>query len=270
MMSLLKLLYLCAGLGVVTSFQTRPDCRFPTPRFATSVDDQVEGAASLNLAGSFDLTSKNLPKVKDEDFSAFLEENYYLFASAGGKREMTQIELTPEMLTVWKEACSSSGAEQPDGESDKLIQVRTGGISFPGLKVESLVKIGVKKIYKEDSNKLYEFTLLGDEQEVKGLKPVVWIYEKLTGANEKDSNDRQSTSSLTTVIYNDVNDSKITFSINSQLMINVFFPAFLLKILPTNKEKAEESGGKSLTSVLKKDVIASMTAFEKAYIEKFS
>lgn len=267
---------LIAGFNTVSSFQVSFTAdrfqRTTTRQFAsTTSDDDSEGTATLmTLSGSMDVSSTNLPLVTNEEFSAFLEDNYYLLVSAGGQRELKELKLTPELVNMWKNACKLSGAEEPNEETDSAVQVRTGGIDFPGLHLVSLAKIGVKKIKDSDSKRLYQFILLGDEQKVSGLPPVVWIFEKLTGSKEKDSKDRQSSSSVTTVSYKDVNDSEIAFSISSQLTIQVNFPKVLLKILPTNKEKAEESGGKSIKKLLEKDVAASMKAFEKAYLEKFS
>ena len=277
-----KRLSICLITGLFNTVNSFHQISFTADRFQTTTttttrqfasttsNDEAEGTATLRLSGSMDVSSTNLPLTTNEELSDFLEDNYSLLVTAGGKRELKELELTPELVAMWKNACTLSGVEEPNEETDIAVQVRTGGIDFPGLHLESLAKIGVKKIKDNDSKRLYQFILLGDEQKVRGLPPVVWVFEKLTGSKEKDSKDRQSSSSVTTVSYKDVNESEIIFSINSQLTIEVNFPTFLLKILPTNKEKAEASGGKSITKLLEKDVAASMKAFEKAYLEKFS
>ena len=98
---------------------------------------------------------------------------------------------------------------------------------------------------------------------------VVVTYRDEDDAEANQNN--QSALSVTKIGYQTVNNgSEIVFTADSSLVINVNFPAFLLKILPTNKDKAEESGSKSITRVLEKDVKASLKAFQKAYLEHVS
>ena len=110
-------------------------------------------------------------------------------------------------------------------------------------------------------------TLIGEERTVKGLPPVVWIFNKLTGAGTSGGEGGSTTKSLTTVRYEITDDSKVVFQTDSFLSVTVKFPAVLLKILPTNKEKAEERGGKAITKAIRKDLEDSMKAFEEAYLK---
>jgi hypothetical protein len=246
----------------------------PSSDETTSIDRieaKEEETSTLTLIGKLDVSSSPVPLTSEEKFSTFVKapENRNLLVSAGGERPAEKIELTPELLALWKKKCVELGAQCPD-ESDSVLEVRTSGIDFTGFHLETLAIIGIKDVRGSQNKNVYEFVLIKDENKARGLAPVVWIYNKLTGAGEKDSEDRTSSLSLTTLSYEEVNDSKIVFTINGRLTVKVKFPAFLLKILPTNKEKAEESGGKSINKLLEKDGSKSMVAFEKAYLKATS
>lgn len=226
--------------------------------------------SSLTLDGGAVVSTGPLPFISEEFLASFLRDtaNRNLLASAGGERPLEEVKLTSELLKTWQDACKELGAQTPD-MSDTVIKVRTSGFNFPGLQLESTAFIGIKEDVSNE-NQVYEFVLIRDENTVKGLAPVVWIFNKLTGSegNGKGNGDNQSTSSLTTLSYEKISESDVIFTTNSRLVVNIKFPAFLLKILPTNKEKAEETGAKSITKVLEKDVNLAVAAFEKAYSEK--
>jgi hypothetical protein len=250
-------------------FQAAPSSDETTSK--DRIEAQDEETTTLTLSGKIEISSSAVPLMSQEKFSTFVKapESRNLLVSAGGKRRVEELELTPQLLALWKNACDELGAQCPD-ESDSVVEVRTGGIDFPGLHLEILAVIGIKDVRNSQNKKLYELVLIQGENKARGLAPVVWIFNKLTGAGEKDSEDRQSSLSLTTLSYEVVNDSEIVFSISGRLTIKVKFPAFLLKILPTNKEKAEESGGKSIYKILEKDGSMSMAAYEKAYLKTIS
>ena len=256
------------------------------PLLATTADENDDEnspiettTATLTLAGETSLSSDPLPLTSEEKLASFLDDpsNRSLLCTAGGNRPSTTILPTPKLMEVWKQRCDEVGASYPD-ETDAIVRVRTSGIRFPGLELESLATIGVKRTTNASTsqeNTCYEFVLLFDEQKVRGLPPAVWVFKKLTGTADEDdaeaNQNNQSALSVTKIGYQTVNNgSEIVFTADSLLVINVNFPAFLLKILPTNKDKAEESGSKSITRVLEKDVKASLKAFQKAYLEHVS
>lgn len=231
------------------------------------IEEKEEETSTLTLDGRVEISSKPVPPVSKETLAAFVgsSENRNLLVSAGGNRPVKEVELTPQLLALWNKACDKLGAQCPD-KSDSVVEVRTSGIDFPGLHLESLAVIGIKNVGDSQNEKLYEFVLIQNQSKARGLAPVVWIFNKLTGTGEKDNSDRQSSLSLTTLSYKEVNNSEIVFTSSTHLTVKVKFPAFLLTILPTNKEKAEESGGESISKVLTRDVTTSMNEFEKAYL----
>ena len=221
----------------------------------------------LELKGDIEVNSSAMPSLPGDKMTSVFEntENRNLLVTAGGKRPCEELSMTADLLQDWKDACDSVGAQQPD-ESDVVLSIKTGGIDFPGLHLVSLAKIGVKLI--QEPSPRYEFVLIGDEQTITGLPPVVWIYNKLTGSGDDgEKSSSASSSSLSVISYDETEDGKTIIKSKASLSVEVNFPTILLKILPTNKEKAEETGGKAICKTLEKDVQASIDAFEKMYLK---
>jgi hypothetical protein len=239
----------------------------PIYETSTEEDEPSKGSVTLNLKGETSVKTKPLQPSAPEKLFEFLrlDEHRNLLVTAGGTRPKEVVEPTPELLEQWKKACDVVGSSYPSG-NDEILKVKTGGVSFPGLTVTSIANIGSKFLVDPESAKpFYEFTLVGDEQIVTGLAPIVWIFNQLTGAGKKDGKEGTSTSSLSRVTYEQSDDDKIVFKIDSSLRVDVKFPAILLKILPTSKEQTEATGGSSLVKALEKDVVKSMSALESAY-----
>ena len=248
-----------------------------TAFFASAVDGDEDNKAQTKLTFSvqIDNISSNpcafSSKEKLEDFFQ-KPENRALLATAGGKRKWEEIEATPQILQDWKDVCDEQGIQYPDGEDDAILSVQTGGIDFPGLHMKTVAKIGVKLTKNpNDASLQYEYSLLGDERFVTGLPPIVWIFNKLTGSGkESDGTQDASTKSLSVVGYKIVDDDKVIFTIDTRLEVKVKFPSILLKLLPTNKEKAEQTGSQAITKAVEKDIVGAMKVFQEAYLESLN
>lgn len=263
------------------SFLTLANCRRERFPFAqsdaswsllnlASENASTEGAAresTLVLTGKLCLSTKPLPSCTPTQILQFLQtpENRNMLLTSGGERPAEELELTPKLLSQWKTACDTVGSKYPDSD-DVILSIITPGINFPGLKITSRSKIGTKFILESEPYKsYYEFTGVADETSVEGLKPVVWIYNMLTGAGQKDEKSRTSISSLTRFSCEKTGDQTVVFKTDVFLSVCIKFPAILLKIIPTNKEKAEETGGKAIVKAIEKDVIKALSGIEKAY-----
>lgn len=264
------------------AFQLRPKSRFPTVEFgvppATATDDMSSESASeesdtteehskseqLRFVGRISTISSALPYNSRDEVVSFFKcpANRNLFITAGGKRECKMIPMTLELLQRWTNICQQEGKLLPD-ETDEVFTVKTGGVHFPGLTLETSATMGIK-LNEEALGPIYEVTLIGDERKVKGLPPVVYLFNKLTGGG---SGSGTSNNLSTTKIFCDFGqeEASVIFKTNTTLIITVRFPSILMKILPSNKEKAEEQGSQAITKAVSKDVEASMVAFEEAY-----
>jgi hypothetical protein len=220
-------------------------------------------------------------------------------------QRLSKIDAFP-LLEEWRQQSRMVGAELPpqvvseggdEGKDDDVVyQVKTGGINFAGLRVQSNALIGVKIVHGvkdkscESNEEVggttsgrhlpeYQLVYIKDEQTVEGPKVLVWIFHKLTGKNssgsrsssisssnnddenvEVSSNPKQQSVSSFSTFYVDISqDAKeAIFTIESMLDIAIKFPTFLLKILPVSKEKAEEQGSASVMKTLVRDTGASL------------
>jgi hypothetical protein len=264
-----------------------------------AANDRTE---TLIFKGVVSSTSKELPTSSSETILQFLQEPRHrnLILTAGGKRPIEQIDLTLDVVEEWKRASRVVGSScPPDSIEDPtaaLLKVQSGNINFAGvIQITSLSRLGCRLCLQKDDDAeqgelkpVYETTLLGDERTVSGLAPMVYIYNKLTGGGgnpKKESSgggidgDGSTTTtpptkkkkgtevtSLSRVTYQRNTDKNtIVFTANAQVTVAIQFPAFLLKILPTNKEKAEASGGSSISKALVKDVDSAIQALGEAY-----
>ena len=114
--------------------------------------------------------------------------------SAGGKRETRTVATTDELLEKWKKRALSLRVSEPE-RCDAIIEVKVGGIRFPGISLESISLIGSKLLIPIQPNMFpsYEFVLIQDKRQATGLRPFVWVYEKLTGEENKNGEHRHGT-----------------------------------------------------------------------------
>ena len=189
--------------------------------------------------------------------------------SAGNTRESHTVAVSDELLQKWKSRALALGAKEPEA-TDTIISVRTGGIRFAGVTVESTSLIGSKLLLPTAANAFpsYEFVLIQDQREATGLRPIVWVYNQLTGVGDKERDKYTTPMSLSRVTPCLTPDGEsVTFQIDSFLEIRINFPAILLKILPVSKEKAEAQGAEAVTKALKKDIDVSIEKFRDIYAD---
>jgi hypothetical protein len=266
----------------VAFLPTRPGVPFPfnarsvEVRESTVVEESVDLEAieeedakcTLQFRADINTESNVLSYSSKDEVQAFFTcpNNRNLFITAGGKREYQKLEISPDILADWARICASEGNTIPNA-SDEVFTVKTGGMSFPGLTLETRATMGIKLVEME-SGPTYEVTLIGDDRKVKGLPPVVYIFNRLTGGGS-GSGSSNNISTTKIICEFDTENSNVIFKTSTQFIINVRFPSILMKIIPTSKEKAEEQGSQAITKAVGKDIETSMVAFEKAYREAF-
>lgn len=230
--------------------------------------NEEQSKSELKFVGKIKQVSSALSYTSKDEVVAFFTcpKNRNMFITAGGKRECFQKPMTPEILNEWTRIAEQGGGMIPDLE-DEVFTVKTGGVQFPGLTLETSATMGMKLI-EEDYGPKYEVVLIKDERKVTGLPPVVYLFNRLTGGgNENGSSSTASTTYITCDFSQQ--DSKVIFTTDTILSVTVSFPSFLLKILPMDKAKAEEKGSSAITQTVAKDVAASMTAYEEEYRKAF-
>lgn len=189
------------------------------------------------------------------------------------------------MKEQWAERARNVGGEAPDlDQGDVVCRVNTGGMNFVGLEVKSDAMIGTKLVFPDAINiestsagndvfvsPEYQLTFIKDIQNVKGPMLLVWIFNKLTGQDGKQSGNEegkkeQAVTSFSRFYAEQSGESEAIFVLETSLDIAVNFPSLLLKILPVSKEKAEEQGSASVTKALIKDTAASLERIAKYYV----
>lgn len=140
----------------------------------------------------------------------------------------------------------------------------------------------------------YCFLAIGQKQSAQGLPPVVWMFNKLLGIKQEgvDDNDddakeghrlNSDLSSLEPMgpIQNmvsvqqqqrtnedeDAGAARWYIHLNSDIQIRIEFPAMLLKILPTSKEKAEAQGSASILKTVSKASRLGVEAACSAFVD---
>ena len=231
-------------------------------------DDTRTGTACLNLVARTSFESSIAPLVSSEKMFEFfkVETNRNCLVTAGNSKPCETITPSPELLQLWKIKAELTGGTEPN-EGDVVLQINTGGIKFPGLTLQSVAMIGCKLVTSAVSNfPEYQFVLIDDAQQVEGAKPVVWIFNQLTGSSKKVRKPSDGPLSITRVSAKLTDDEQgFVFFNEGYLKIFVKFPAFLLRILPVSKEKAEEQGSMSIQKAIEKDVETSILAFRDLY-----
>lgn len=176
-----------------------------------------------------------------------------------------------ELFERYKNSCAMLNASFPTA-GDRIYEVTTSAVKFPGLRVMSLVTIGVKIIAGADFPS-YEMVLIRDSTYAEGNRLFVWFFNKITG-KEKSNADGSSTvtGDQTTFSLNrfgvvSKENGMISFEANANLIVRVRFPSFLMKAIPgATKEKFEKTGGASLQKALEDDLPAALEGFRQEYV----
>jgi len=183
----------------------------------------------------------------------------------------------PKVLEAYKLQCSIVNASAPT-PNDRIFDVTTSGVNFPGLEIKSQAIIGGKLIsLKEERNgeemPCFEFVLIQDSTYATGSRFLVWLFNKITGNSNNSDDDgkkdietgSQTTTSLNRVRAITADDGTIAFECNASLGVQMQFPALMMKLIPDGKDKSERRGSESLRKALETDVPVSLARLQDAY-----
>ena len=264
--------------------------RAGTAAGVTEESGAKEKSTTLSFVGNLtyeteEVTPASLPDGSKSisGFFALPTARNLLMGSGTGNTVEPFLEVTPNLMTRWRDEAERSGGSVPcDG--DEILRVTTKGIQFPGLKLLTVTTMGCKLLPPDPDGSGegpiagpgYEFVLIQDEIQPIGSGPLVWAFNRLTGAGKKkkdgsEENDQTTHSLARTIVRPSKGGEEgrtegAVFVTNARLEVDVSFPSILLKILPVSKEKAEEQGSNSLLKALEKDVGPSVEDFRKEYL----
>ncbi|KAL3762724.1 hypothetical protein ACHAWU_001669 [Discostella pseudostelligera] len=241
------------------------------------VDDETNHTTTssmmtLNLVGKTVILS--LPTLFNDsksmhDFFA-LPRTAELLLKGSKNNTIHEIQIVDsELYEQYRNNCALLNASLPNSV-DRIYNVTTSGVRFPGLNVMSIVTIGVKLISTSHFPS-YEIVLIRDMNYAEGNPLFLWFFNKVTG-NDKITKSGpgykkvQSAFSINRISVVPKENGTIAFEGNATLSLLLQFPAFLFKALPgASKEKYEKTGGKYLKKALEDDLPAALEGLRREY-----
>lgn len=240
----------------------------------TTSEDKTPSMMTLNFAGETVMTSDLAAVDKNKSlYDFFALPHAALFILQGAKNNtLLQVEnVDTGLFKQYQHNCEKFNASSPTSD-DRIYDVTTAGLQFPGLKVMSVVTIGVKMISTNSDLPGYELVLIRDETYAKGSRLFVWFFNKVTGKNKNNKDEPSPGKDQTTFSISRINvvpkeNGMLSFEANANLSLLVQFPSFLMKAIPgASKEKFEKTGGEALLKALNDDLPSALEGFRQEYV----
>jgi hypothetical protein len=236
--------------------------------------DDHHTTTTLNFEGSH--LYDNLPPLPDatpEKVLSFFEdpkERDYLHK--GGGNYIEKISMTPNLLEEWKTQSKIFQNSTEPTENDPILAIHSSMSLLPGLSIRAVSYMGCRLMQHPSSSlPVYELTLIKDDFEAIGVKPLVWLVNQVTSGSvnndDNDNNDSSSSSNnnrkthaLTRISVHRSGDSlflryyghvKVACSINRRLM----------KLMPMSKAKMERSINNSIRKQIERESRMSLDPF---------
>lgn len=236
----------------------------------------LKDATELVFDGSCNLVSDPLPtNITREQLANFMrqEKTRDLFFSAGGTRPVETYEMTSNIRTMWEEiALGYFQSPSLLPQEDDLVISCDSIIQFPGVLLTTTALNGIK-IRDDDQNGFPVYTVVGfaERQRVEGARPIVWLFNQLTGLHKKEKGKFYPTSARAFGEISIVNkDDRFAFQFNVNLKVVTNVPEVLVRLLPTSKESMEEQGSKAVANALSKDLKATLSHVQESFLKEQS
>eukprot|EP00525_Craspedostauros_australis_P009054 CAMPEP_0198121804 /NCGR_PEP_ID=MMETSP1442-20131203/33105_1 /TAXON_ID= /ORGANISM="Craspedostauros australis, Strain CCMP3328" /LENGTH=316 /DNA_ID=CAMNT_0043780681 /DNA_START=171 /DNA_END=1121 /DNA_ORIENTATION=+ len=219
----------------------------------------------LTFLAEFATDSTPVPSSTPKEAIDYFRNPKHL--SFGASMPSSRTKPTPQLMQNWKEACVRVGAKTPT-DRDIILNVRTVGISIPGLTIEWSAYLGVKLRRQSNGYPIFEFVLIQDELCAKGLTPVTYIFDRITGSrNGKQNKDSARKSDFFSTIGMQRNGDSNVFRCEGFIEINFPIPPLLFRWIGEDKQASEERMGKTIGNAIKKDMKKALRTWEETYIE---
>jgi hypothetical protein len=228
---------------------------------------------TLRFKGTCEYVSEEFPLDQKQSLMDFLgqQENALILFNLGGNREAWYEPLSPNVLELWNNACNGNYGESARPLPSDCAVACNLVTSFPGLIMKNRVLNGMKVVVDQDGIPTVNAYLIGECQTVEGPAALKWLYSQLTGLDKrpKDTYSKpQSTSAYSTFSICDSGDGvAVRFAVDVEVKVD--FPNFLVKVLPSSKEKMEAQGSSAIVTPVKKDAKAAVDAFAEAFKKSY-
>lgn len=229
---------------------------------------------TLNFEGETSIASKPAAFVEGKSLHDFfvLPHTAPLILRGSKNNQINELEnVNAALFERYNQSCAMLNASLPTAD-DRIFDVTTSAVRFPGLRLLSLVTIGVKIITNTDFPS-YEMVLIRDSTYAEGNRLFVWFFNKVSGKDKGDTDgssltkNDQTTFSLNRFGVILRKNSMISFESNANMVVQIRFPSFLMKAIPgASKEKFEKAGGESLQKALEDDLPAALEGFRQEYV----
>jgi hypothetical protein len=264
-----------AASGVV--ILTRKSQVFISGNFVEPDKARTDGKSSmmtLSFEGETSIASKPAAFVEGKSLHDFftLPHTALLILRGSKNNQINELEnVDAALFERYKQSCAMLNASSPTAD-DRIFNVTTSAVRFPGLRVLSLVTIGVK-IITNTNFPSYEMVLIHDSTYAEGNRLFVWFFNKISGKDKGDTNgssitkNDQTTFSLNRFGVIPKENSMISFEAKANLVVRIRFPSFLMKAIPgASKEKFEKTGCEALEKALEDDLPPALEGFRQEYV----
>lgn len=268
MMRLKSLCAISSFAGALLLPHLVPSEGFAPTRFQSATTSLP--AALTFLAETQDSTGP-LPYSSKERVAAFMEspDTRNLFFSAGGKRGIAILDRNEKLDSFWMECCTLFYGDKAHPSDEDSLLACVVEMRFPGMALQNKLVNGMKTT-QVDGLTQHEGFLVAENREASGPAPIVWIYNKLTGASKVEKGTMHIPTTFADAKVSasiDEDDQTFEIKLRTRVQVNVEFPNALLKILPLSKEKMEEEGSKSVLQSVAKDMPGTFEVVKDAFME---
>jgi len=170
----------------------------------------------LDFEGTYETSSETIPNVSGNDIMSFFQDTEHRdLLLKGGDNPTDTFATTPELLQLWRKQ-SEIVNTTPPLPTDPIVAIKSSVNLLPGLKITAVSYMGCKFLQDPvTSLPVYEFTLVFDEYVASGMRPLVWIFNQLTGEdNPRDSESSRFTSAVSRITMVASDAASSTGSVN--------------------------------------------------------
>lgn len=248
--------------------------------FGAGADETNDGSGKrssmMNLSFIGEVTIRSQPAPLYDGETKSLHDFFALPQSAplllGGLKSNEVNELggiDSDLLIQYRQMCERVGAVQPSS-SDRVFEVTTSAVKFPGLQIMTVATIGVQ-IACDKELPGYQMVLIRDSTYATGNALFVWFFNRVTGKDKGDdatkTSGEESTFSLNKISVIPDGNGAILFESIATLEVQIKFPSFLMKVIPgASPEKFDRKGSEALRKALEGDVPTGLEAFRQEYV----
>jgi hypothetical protein len=268
--------------------------RYQRAKGDSKIFHDMTNQEDLVFEGTFEYQSDLLPSWITSSPSDLMDfflqpENRDLVIKGGGN----PCEIIPPSSTLydeWKRNSQIVQSSPPDGQHEQILAVYSDVHLVPGLSINAVSYTGCKVLTEpQTALPYYEFTLVKEDYQGKGSRPMVWVFDKITGKHSK-SNSKKIMQPAESLLLYDTNNiqnnyqesnsrtyalSRVTIKHDAKhngcrvcyyghVKVVSKLPKRMLRILPLPKRTVENKVSQSIVTQLEREGVQSIDKFAQA------